>query len=113
MYFKNYLNFIKLIENNKIIYLPENFDWVKSFIPPSINLDLPSVEKSGKIQIIMDKINPIYIGLSDGSKLFFTIDEFSRITGKPMIGKTMIWKMQRLPNDSNCYPSKITMCKVI
>ena len=111
--FKKYLDFIKIIEDNKIIYMPENFDWVRDFSLPNLSLNLPEVEKRGKIQIIMDKINPIYIGMSDGSKLFFTADEFNRIIGKPIVGKILLWRMQRLSNDSTQYPSKITMCKVI
>jgi hypothetical protein len=102
--FKKYLN---IVEN-----LPENFDWVKDFTLPDLNLDLPCVEKRGKIQIIMDKTNPIYIGLSDGSKLFFTIDEFKRISGKPVIGKILTWKTQRLFGDKSEYQSKIISCKI-
>lgn len=110
MKFKKYLNFVESIK--KGIYFPENFNWAKDFVLPDLNLNLPTIEKSGKIQIIMDKINPIYIGLSDGSKLFFTVDEFNRIIGKPVVGRTMIWKTQRLPSDNGQYPSKITMCKI-
>jgi hypothetical protein len=113
MNFIKYLNFKKTIENNKNIYFPENFDWTIDFKLPDIGLDLPEIEKSSIIQMIMDKINPIYIGLSDGSKLFFTVDEFKKIIGTPAVGKTLMWKLQRLPNDVSNNPSKITMCKVM
>jgi len=111
--FKKYLNFVQILENNKIIYLPENFSWIKDFSLPNLSLDIPEIEKSAKIRMIMNKINPIYIGLSDGSKLFFTIDEFNRISGTPVVGKTLVWRMQRLSGDNSQRASKITMCKVL
>lgn len=113
MKFKEYVNFNLELEKNKTIYVPENFNWVKSFSLPDIDLEMPQTEKKSSIQMIMDKKNPIYIQLSDGSKLFFTFDEFKRILGKPVVGKTMIWRTQRLRNDSSDHPSKITMCKVL
>lgn len=113
MEFTKYLNFLEIIKENKIIYLPESFDWVKGFSLPDIQLDLPSIERSGTVKMIMDKVNPIYVGLSDGSKLFFTIDEFKRIEGEPAVGKKIVWKMQRLPYDSGQYPSRIISCKVV
>lgn len=113
MKFKEYINFNLELEKNKVIYVPENFSWVKSFSLPDIDLKIPQTEKKSSIQLIMDKKNPIYIQLSDGSRLFFTFDEFKRILGKPAVGKTMIWRTQRLQNDPSSHPSKITMCKVI
>jgi hypothetical protein len=111
--FKKYIEFQEMIEKQGNLYVPENFDWVKDFILPQTDLELPSIERKSTIMTVMDKVNPIYIQLKDGSKLFFTYDEFKRISGVPVIGKTLIWKMQRLPQDISIYPSKITMCKVI
>jgi hypothetical protein len=80
---------------------------------PDIDIGLPTVEKKGKIDVLLDKKNPIYIQLSDGTKLFFTYDEYKRINGSPEVGKTMIVKMQRLPGDNSVQPSQIVDCKVI
>lgn len=113
MKFKIYIEFLEKLNKNQSIYIPEGYDWVKNFVLPDISLDLPKIEKKGTIKIIMDKSNPIYIGLSDGSKLFFSIDEFNRILGKPLVGKTLVWQTQRLSTDFSSLPSKITSCKVI
>ena len=80
MKFKNYIYLSGILET--AIHIPESFDWVKDFTLPSLDINLPHVEKQGKIQIVMDKINPIYIQISDGSKMFFTFDEFKRIVIK-------------------------------
>jgi len=113
--FKNFLELTLLVQKHGAISLPENFAWVKEIAKqmPSINLDLPTIEKRAKIDVIMDKKNPIYIQLSDGSKLFFSIDEFRRIEGKPKQGKTLIVTMQRLPHDNSKLPSQITKCRVV
>lgn len=113
--FKNYLNLIEYIDECGAILVPENFTWAKGIASslPSINLDLPTIEKKAKIDMIMDKKNPIYMQLSDGSKLFFTHDEYKRIDGKPAQGKTMVVTMQRLNNDNSELPSQIVKCQVI
>lgn len=113
--FKNYLNLSEIVQKNGSIIVPEHFTWAKDISKslPGINLDLPQVEKRAKIDLIMDKKNPIYIQLSDGSKLFFTYDEYKRIKGKPEKGKTMIVTMQRLSNDSSKVPSQIVKCEIV
>ena len=113
--FKNYLAILQTLKTNQAIIIPENFDWVKSFasILPKISLDLPQIQKKSKINLIMDKKNPIYIQLDDGSKLFFTHDEFKRIEGKPEPNKTLLVTMQRLGNDTSDLPSKIVRCQII
>jgi hypothetical protein len=113
--FKKYLNLISALEEKGSILIPENFDWAKtiSSMLPNINLDLPQIQKKSKIDFIIDKKNPIYIQLADGSKLFFTHDEFKRIEGKPERGKTLIVHMQRLNNDISSSPSKIIKCQVV
>jgi len=112
---KNYINLMDSVAENGSVYLPENFSWASDIKKtlPSLNLDLPQIQKKAKIQIIHDKKNPIYIQLSDGSKLFFTFPEFKRIKGKPEIGKAMIVTMQRLPHDTSHHPSQITHCEVV
>lgn len=79
---------------------------------PSVNLDLPSVEKRSKIEDISDFSNPITIRLEDGSVLYFTNDEYRRLHRKPEVGKIMIVKFQRNPNDKTQVPSKIIHCQM-
>jgi len=113
--FKNYIDLIECVEMHGAVLIPENFAWAKSISQslPSHQLELPSVEKRGKIELIMDKKNPIYVQLSDNSKLFFSHDEYQRIDGKPERGKTMVVTMHRLGHDSSESPSQIVKCKVI
>lgn len=113
--FKNYINILQTLKETQAISIPENFDWVKSFasLLPNLSLDLPQIQKKSKINLVMDKKNPIYIQLDDGSKLFFTHDEFKRIEGKPAVGKNLLVTMQRLSNDNSDLPSKIVKCQII
>jgi hypothetical protein len=113
--FKDYIELVEYVETHGAILVPENFAWAKAIGTklPDIDLGLPKVEKRAKIDILMDKKNPIYMQLSDGSKLFFTFDEFKRIDGKPERGKTMVVTMQRLGHDSSDLPSQIVKCQVI
>lgn len=113
--FKAYIDLLERVEKEGAIIVPESFDWAKAISAklPNIDLGLPQIEKRAKIDIIMDKKNPIYLQLSDGSKLFFTYDEYQRIDGKPERGKTMVVTMQRLGHDTTDLPSKIVKCQVI
>ena len=113
--FKEYVNLTEYVERHGAVIFPENFAWAKTIAKslPALNLDIPVMEKRAKIDIIMDKKNPIYVQLSDGSKLFFTYDEFKRIEGHPQRGKTMVVTMQRLGHDQSDLPSQITKCQVI
>lgn len=113
--FKNYIELIEHINKHGAILVPENFTWAKPIAQslPQYQIELPNVEKRGKIELIMDKKNPIYVQLSDNSKLFFSHDEFKRIEGKPERGKMMIVTMQRLGSDNSELPSQIVKCQVI
>ena len=113
--FKNYIELIEYVNKHGAVLVPENFAWAKSIARslPQHQIELPNVEKRGRIEIIMDKKNPIYVQLSDNSKLYFSHDEFKRIEGKPERGKTMIVTMQRLGNDASELPSQIVKCQVI
>jgi len=113
--FKNFIDLIEYVEKHGAVIVPENFAWAKSISSslPGLQLDLPQTQKQAKIEIIMDKKNPIYVQLSDGSKLFFTHDEYKRIDGKPERGKTMAVTMQRLGHDSSELPSQIVKCQII
>lgn len=113
--FKSFLGLVEYVGKHGAVLVPENFSWAKDIakILPSLDLGLPTVEKRGRIEMIMDKKNPIYVQLSDGSKLFFSIDEFRRIEGKPERGKTMVVHMQRLSDDFSSLPSQIMKCQVV
>jgi hypothetical protein len=113
--FRNYLALSEYVATHGAVLVPESFAWAKEIAKmlPSINLNMPTVEKKARIDLIIDKKNPIYVQLSDGSKLFFTFDEFRRIEGKPERGRTMIVTMQRLSNDRSDLPSQITKCQVV
>lgn len=75
---------------------------------PSLDLGLPSVNKTGVIKHLELKKNPIFIMLSDGTKLYFTLDEFNRIPGEiPKVGKRMTVKFMRNPNDKTKTTSQI------
>lgn len=113
--FDKFIVFRDYLEAQGSVYIPEAFDWAKDIAKtlPQMAFDLPSVKKQAKIDLVLDRKNPIYVQLQDGSKLFFTHDEFRRIKGKPERGKTMIFVMQRLPNDSSSLPSQISQCEVI
>lgn len=79
---------------------------------PGIDQILPSVTRTGIVTFIDKRKNPIFIHLSDGTKLYFTIDEFKRIQGtEPERGKTMVVSFQRNPADHTDTGSKINSCK--
>jgi len=77
-----------------------------------MDLGLPTITKSGTIDLMIKNKNPIFVQLSDGSKLFFTHDEFKRIDGEPERGRKMTIVFQRLSNDTSKQPSQIIKCKV-
>jgi hypothetical protein len=112
--FKNFIELNEIIAKLKGIYIPEGFDWAKSLSNalPNIDLGLPAITKTAKIKEINYKKNPIYIYLSDGSKLFFTLDEFRRLQSKPEVGKNIAVTMQRLASDKSDTPSQITKCVI-
>jgi hypothetical protein len=112
--FHYFLKVSELVDQHGSVYLPEAFDWAKQIGQslPKLALDLPVVEKRAKIEMVMDKRNPIYVQLADGSKLFFTHDEFRRIPGTPVRGKTMVVTMQRHNTDTSEAPSQIISCRV-
>jgi hypothetical protein len=74
-------------------------------------LELPTVEKTGVLNYINKKTNPILLFFicNDGSylRLFMSLDEFNRIKGDPQIGKTATIVMQRRNDDNSNNPSKI------
>jgi len=77
--------------------------------PPSseTNLAIPTLERTGRIAVLLTKRNPIYVRLTDGTEAHFTYDEFKRIEGEPAIGKTMTIVFQRHANDNSPDDSQI------
>jgi hypothetical protein len=73
----------------------------------------PLVFKKSVIKTIEKNKNPIFIQLEDGTKLYFTWDEFNRIEGKPENGKKMLVIMQRREDDNSPSVSQIQKCKII
>ena len=71
------------------------------------NLGLPKVVKSGIVRYINEKINPIFVFLSDGTKLYIPLDAFKRIQSKPEKGKTMVVVFQRRMDDKSANPTKV------
>jgi len=113
MKFKEFIELNDDLDRLGPIYLEDFRFWARNMVLPSIDLELPKVEKRSKIVFVHDRINPIYVQLEDGSKLFFTYDQFKRIQGKPVVGKEMHISMQRLGSDTSEAPSRINSCRVI
>jgi hypothetical protein len=111
--FQEYFNLKETVEQLGAICVENHFAWVKSFKLPDMNLDLPCTEKESKIVVLIKRQNPIFVQLSDGSKLFFSNAEYKRINGEPAIGKVMKLRMLRLPHDQSDSPSQIQSCQII
>jgi hypothetical protein len=118
----NFRNYLTVVESGGGAFLGSDFTGseapdtmsLSGHTPhlPSIDLALPSLTRHGQITIMLKNQNPIYVQLNDGTKLFFTIDEFKRIKGFPEIGRTMTVTFQRHHNDISDMPSKIDSCTV-
>lgn len=68
--------------------------------------------KTSEIENIEYKKNPIKIQLRDGTKLFFTLDEFKNIKSKPEVGKKLTVVFLRKEKDKDDQPSQIMKCFV-
>lgn len=79
---------------------------------PDTDMTVPVVEKSGRIVRLLDKRNPIFVQLSDGTSAYFTYDEYRRIQGKPAPGKVMHISFQRHLEDESDMPSQIIRVRV-
>lgn len=83
---------------------------------PSLDLAVPTMARTSRIEMLELHKNPIFISLQDGTKLFFTRDEFDRVSkqgSKPEIGKVMMVVFQRNPKDTGEKPSKIQYCRIL
>ena len=108
MSFKNYVEIRDFVESYGSAIMPGGIDHVAAHS----QMGIPLVKKSGRIDVLITKKNPIYVQLSDGTKLFFSPDEYRRIRGKPGLGKTMTATFQRRTNDGSKQPSQIISCEV-
>jgi hypothetical protein len=78
---------------------------------PGMDL-VPTISRCCPITYVEKKKNPIFILLSDGTKLYFTWDEFKRIPGvEPETGRTLSVVFQRFPGDSSEQQSQIQSVK--
>jgi hypothetical protein len=74
---------------------------------PSTDL-LPTLSRCSPITFVELKKNPILVMLSDGTRMYFTWDEFRRIPGEePKAGKTLSVTFQRFPGDDSKEYSQI------
>ncbi len=115
MNFNQYLTISELLEKTGAILVPEGVqDWMGDIAKmlPQLDLGLPQIKKSGSIEVVLQKQNPIYVQLSDGSKLFFTVDQFRRIKNKPEVGKHMTVIFQRTTDDKSDVPSQLVQAIV-
>ena len=79
---------------------------------PNLELGLPQVTKTGMVTHVERTKNPIAVFLSDGTRLFFSYDEFRRIKGcEPTPGRTLIVTFQRHPNNQSEHSSQIDKCR--
>jgi len=95
---------------------PEGYMGDPGFVPrlPATNLTIPSIQREGKITVLLAKKNPIFVKLTDGTEAYFSYDEFKRIKGsEPSLGKTMRITFQRHPGDLSATHSKIDHVEVI
>lgn len=112
MNFRQYIQLVEFTNKAKAIFVPESWAGEIASLMPTFDLDLPTITRNGRIEIVLDKKNPIYVQLSDGSKLFFSHDEFRKIKDKPQKGKNMVVVMQRHSVDTSDLPSQIVKCMV-
>ena len=120
MKFKDFLVIMEYLNAGSAAMLPSNWSgseqtpnmMTQPVFLPSMDLALPSVTKVGKIAMLIKDRNPIMLQMSDGSKLFFTHDQFKRVKGSPGRGKMMTVVFQRNPTDRSNMPSRIQSCHI-
>jgi hypothetical protein len=120
MNFKRFLMIMEYLDAGSAVALPSS--WTGSEQPdnmmsqpvflPSMDLGLPATTKVGKIALMIKDKNPIMMQLDDGTQLFFSYDQFRRITGSPALGRTMTVVFQRDYTDRSKAPSQIASCSV-
>lgn len=80
---------------------------------PGHVLDIPIVTKTSRVAMVERNKNPILVMLQDGTKMYFTWDEFNRIQGEtPSPGRLMTVKFQRRMDDKRRESSQIQSIEV-
>lgn len=64
-------------------------------IPQDQDLEVPKMETTSKVSILLRNRNPIFMKLADGTEASFTYDEWKRIKGEPKLGSTVTMIFQR------------------
>lgn len=122
MEFKNYLKFI---EQNTVgthndfataSFATSDFTGSETFPTQTLSVNLPSIDliipntvRRSEIIYMQQNKNPIFVLLKDGTKLYFTWDEYIRI-GKPDVGRTLCVTFEkRLPDE----PAKILKVELV
>lgn len=111
--FGDYAKFRDLLEQHGALCLGGGRSWADGVRLPNASLDLPTITKKSRIQIVAMKRNPIFVQLADGTQLFFSYHEFRRLVQRPEVGRLALVKMTRLPDDSSGLPSKIQSFQIL
>lgn len=73
---------------------------------------IPLVKRESRIMFLRKEMNPIYVHLQDGTRLYFTRGEWER-AGKPDTGARVAVYLQRRANDNSDEPSQIHHIQII
>ena len=73
----------------------------------SIDLTMPSSEKTGRISFIEFNKNPIKVWISGGTELSIPYDKWRSLETKPEVGKVMTVTFQRRADDRSENASRI------
>ena len=91
--------------------VPIKYDGRPPFLP-STDMQIPTVNKTSMIRFIDKKRNPISIFLTDGTKLYLSLDQYKTISAtEPEVGKTLSVSFQRRQDDVSMKPSQISAIK--
>lgn len=121
----NFKNYIKIIEQNTVgthndfataAFTTSDFTGSETFPSqtlgvnlPSVDLIIPNVTRRSEVTYLQKNKNPIFCLLKDGTKLYFTWDEYIRI-GKPEVGNILNVTFEKnSPNE----PAKILKIELI
>ena len=117
MNFKDFLLIMEYLDAGSAVGIPsdwgsgENSMGAPVFLP-KLDLELPTTTKTGRISLLIKDKNPILLQLDDGTQLYFTLDQFRRISGTPALGRTISVAFQRMLSDRSKMPSIISSCQV-
>jgi hypothetical protein len=85
----------KAFQQHASQYLSGKIPYANLDIRPEDVAEIPRVEKTGVVEVLLTKRNPIYMKLNDGTEAHFTYDEWNRMKDKPALGKTVSIIFQR------------------